>query len=147
MFGYEGSDFDSMEDVFDIFTKPSRNASNYIFNDYIIKPIHPISHNDFTPILFDVGNSDSRFWTVPNSIRIHLEAKVTFKDGYPIYSTEKLSLQDIMYHSLFQQIETRINNIPISNHARTYPFRAISHCINSFQTDSKKPLQQSEVFF
>ena len=61
MFGYEGSDFDSMEEGFDIFTKPSRNASYYIFNDYIIKTRHHISHNDFNPILFDVGNSDSRF--------------------------------------------------------------------------------------
>ena len=61
MFTYEGSDFDSMEEEFDIFTKPSRNASNYIINDYIIKPKHPISHNDSNPILLDVGNSDSRF--------------------------------------------------------------------------------------
>ena len=93
MFGYEESNIDSMEEGFDIFTKPSRNASNYIFKDYIIKPSHPISHNDFNPILFDVGNSYSRFWTVPNSIGVHLEAKVTLQDGSPI-SSERLSLQD-----------------------------------------------------
>ena len=46
MFRYEGSDFESMEEGFDIFTKPSRNASKYIFNDNILKPRHPISHND-----------------------------------------------------------------------------------------------------
>ena len=66
MYRYEGSDIDLMEEGFDIFTKHSRNTSNYIFNDYIIKPRHPISHNDFNPNLFDVRNSDSRFWTVPN---------------------------------------------------------------------------------
>ena len=97
MYRYEGSDFESMEEGFDIFTKPSRNASNYIFNDYI-------------------------------------------------FPTEKLSLQDLVCHSLFQQIETRINNVPISVHARLYPFREISHCIYSFQTDSKKTLLQSEGF-
>ena len=52
MYGYEGSDFDSMEEGFDIFNKPLRNASNYIFNDYIIKPSHPISNNDFDPYVF-----------------------------------------------------------------------------------------------
>ena len=85
-----------MEEGIDIFTKPSIHASNYIFNDCIMKPIHPISHNDFNPILFDVGNSDS--------IRNHLEVKVTLQDGSPISSTEKLSLQDLVCHSLFQQI-------------------------------------------
>ena len=79
-----------MEEGFDIFTKTSRNASNDIFNDYIIKTRHPISHNYFNPILFDVGNSDSRFWTVPNSIRIHREAKVTLQDVSTIFSTETL---------------------------------------------------------
>ena len=81
------------------------------------------------PILFDVGNSDSTFWTVPNSIRIHLEAKVTLQDGSPISPTEKLSLHNLVFHLLFQQIETRINNVPISDHARLYHFRAISHCL------------------
>ena len=94
---------------------PSRNASNYIVNDYIIKPGHPISHNDPNPIIFNVENSDSRIWTVPNSIRIHLEAKVTLLDGYPISPTHKLSLQDLLCHLLFQQIETRINNVAISD--------------------------------
>ena len=96
-----------IKEGFDVFTKPSRYALNYIFNDYIIKPKYPISHNDFNPILFFVGNFDSIFWTVPNSIRIHLEAKVTLQDGSPISSTEKLSVQD---------------NVPISNHARLYSF-------------------------
>ena len=38
---------------FDIFTKTSKTASNYIFNDYIIKPIHLITQNDFNPIIQD----------------------------------------------------------------------------------------------
>ena len=90
---------------FDIFTKPSRDAPNHIFNDYIMKLRHSISHNKFNPILFYFGNSDSRFWTVPNTIKNHLEAKVTLQDGSPISLTDKLSLQDFVCHSLFQQIE------------------------------------------
>ena len=144
---YEGSDLDSMEEGFDIFTKPSRNASNYIFNDYIVKPTHPISRNDFNPIFLDVENSDSRFWTMPNSIRIHLEAKETLQDRSPISPSEKISLQDLVCHSLFQQIEIRINIVPISDNATSYLLRAISHCIYSFQTDSKKTLLPSEGFF
>ena len=27
-----------------------------IFNDYLIKPRHPISHNDFNPVIFDIGS-------------------------------------------------------------------------------------------
>ena len=109
-----------MEEWFDIFTKHSRNASNSIFNEYIITPRHPISHIDFNPIFVYVVNSDSRFWKMPNSIRIHSETKVTLQAGSPISPTEKLSLQDLACHSLFQQIETRIINVPIYDHGRLY---------------------------
>ena len=56
-------------------------------------------------------------------------------------------MQDLVCHSFFQQIETKIKNVPISDNARLYPFRAISHWIYSFQTDSKKTFLQIEVFF
>ena len=74
------------------------------------------------------------------------EVKVTLQDVSQISSIEKLSFQVLVCHLLFQQIETRINNVPISNQARLYPFRAISYCIYSFPTDSKKTLLQSEGF-
>ena len=48
---------------------------------------------------------------------------------------------------VFQQIETRTDNVPISDHARLYRFRAISHCIYSFHAYSKKILLQSDGFF
>ena len=50
---------------------------------------------------------------------INLKAKATLQDAS---STDKLSLQDLVCHSLFQQIEARINNVPIFDHARLYPF-------------------------
>ena len=131
MFGVENSSYDEMEEGFEIFTKPEYNNNQYLFNDYLIKPRHPFSHND-------IGNQDTQNWFIPSSIWINLETKIVKADGTPFNkTTDKLSLQDIVCHSLFQQIETKINRIPVSDHSRLYQFRAIVHCLYSFQMDYK----------
>lgn len=148
MFGIQDENFDQMEEGFDIFSKPKYSHNEYTFNDYLIKPRHPISHNDFNPVIFDIGSHDSRNWFIPSSIRINLQAKITLSDGTPINKdNDKISLQDLVCHSLFQLIEVKINGIPISDHSRLYQWRAIAHSLFSFQTDCKNTLLQSEGFF
>ena len=148
MFGVDSDGFDQMEEGFEIFSKPSQSSNEYIFNDYLIKPRHPISHNDFNPVIFYIGSFDSRHWFIPSSIRINLEGKITHADGSPLDKTkDKISLQDLVCHSLFQQIECKVNGIPVSDHSRLYQWRAIAHSLYSFQTDCKNTLLQSEGYF
>ena len=148
MFGIDTEEFDQMEEGFEIFSKPAQSTNEYIFNDYLIKPRHPISHNDFNPVIFDIGSFESRHWLIPSSIRINLVGKITHSDGTELDKTkDNISLQDLVCHSLFQQIECKINGIPISDHSRLYQWRAIAHSLYSFQSDCKNTLLQSEGFY
>ena len=148
MFGIDADEFDQMEEGFEIFSKPAQSSNEYIFNDYLIKPWHPISHNDFNPVIFDIGSFDSRHWFIPSSIRINLAGKITHSDGSDLdKSKDKISLQDLVCHSLFQQIECKVNGVPVSDHSRLYQWRAIAHSLYPFQSDCKNTLLQSEGYY
>ena len=146
IFGQGDNEFESSDSPFNLFTKPTYNNDYYSWNDYTYKSKNPIQNSQHNPIVFEFGGEDSRAYTLLHSLRIDGSLKVTHSDGTDLEADEKISPCNLFPHSLFQTIDIKINNQPISDHARLYPHRAFLHTLLSYSKEAKEETQMCEYF-
>ena len=144
LFGLGDNEFEASDTNFDLFSKPTLNNDFYTYNDFTFKPKHPIQNSEHNPIVFEI--EDSRNYSILPSIRIDGKLKVTHADGSDLTEDEKVSPCNLFPHALFQTIDIKVNNQPISDHARLYPHRAFVHCLFSYSEEVKKNTQICEYF-
>ena len=137
IFGIGENNFESQDSAFNLFTKPSLNNDFYTFNDYTFKPKHPIQNTEFNPVVFEIGNEDSRNFTLLNTLKVSGKVRVLHADGTNLASGEKISVANLLPHSLFQSIDVKINGQPVSDHARLYPHRAFIQTLFSYSQETK----------
>lgn len=146
IFGIGDNHFETEDTDFDFFSKPTLNNDYYAFNDYTYKPKNPIQSTEHNPIIFEIGNEESRLYTLLHTIRIDGQIKVSHADGTPLAPSEKVSVTNLMPHALFQSIDIKINSQPVSDHARLYPQRAYVHALYSFSKEVKDVNLLSEFY-
>ena len=117
IFGVGDNSFEASDTPFDLFSKPVLNDDYYTYNDFTFKPKNPIQNSEHNPIVFEVGNEDSRNYTLLHTIRVDGQIRVVHADGSNLSLDEKVSTVNIFPHALFQTIDVKINNQPISDHA------------------------------
>ena len=137
IFGVGENDFETTDTDFDFFSKPTFNNDFYNFNDYTYKPKNPIQSTEHNPVIFEIGNDESRLYTLLQTLRIDGQIKVSHTDGTPLGASEKISVTNLMPHALFQSVDIKINSQPVSDHARLYPHRAYVHALYSFSKEVK----------
>ena len=146
LFGVGSNDFEASDTDFDLFSRPRLNNDFYLYNDFTFKPKHPIQNSEHNPVVFEIGNDDSRNYTLLSSVRIDGKIKVTYADGTNLSLGEKVSPSNLLPHSLFQTVDVKINGQPISDHARLYPHKAYIHSLFSYSEEVKKNTQICEYF-
>lgn len=72
--------------------------------------------------------------------------RVIQKDGSNIDSLEKISIVNTPVHSLFENVGVMLNDTPISDHARAYPFKAFFTQMFSYSAQVKKHNLEVEYF-
>ena len=146
IFGVGDNAFETRDTEFDLFSKPSYNNDYYSYNDFTFKPKNPIQNSEHNPIVFEIGNDDSRNYTLLNTLRVSGKIKVVHADGTDLALGEKVSVTNLLPHTLFQSIDIKINGQPVSDHARLYPHRAFIHCLFSYSEETKKYNQLCEYY-
>ena len=73
--------------------------------------------------------------------------KVVHSDNTDLDPDEEVSVSNIFPHALFQSIDIKINNTPVSDHARLYPHRAYIHALYSYSKEVKDITQLAECYF
>ena len=144
IFGVGENFFEAQDSPFNLFSKPTFNNDYYSFNDYTFKPKNPIQNSEVNPIFFEI--EDTRNYTLLSTIRVDGQIRVLHADGTSLKAGEKVSTVNLFPHSLFQTIDIKINQVPVSDHARLYPHRAYAHALYSFTHETKKNTQLSEFY-
>ena len=147
VFGIGNNVFETHDTEFDLFSKPVLNSDSYSWNDYIFKPKNPIQNTDHNPVTFEIGGDDCRNYTLLPSIRVDGQVKVVHSDNTDLDPDEEVSVSNIFPHALFQSIDIKINNTPVSDHARLYPHRAYIHALYSYSKEVKDITQLAECYF
>lgn len=127
LYGHGDNIVDSEGDAWDIFSNPKAQDICYNWNEFTVKSKHPIQNSEFNPIHFDIGSADSRWYTMLDTLWCDGEIKVTMSDGANLAAGASVAPVNIFPHTLFQSIGIKINDQPISDHARLYPFRLVEH--------------------
>ena len=129
----------------DVFSKYSE-AELYTGSKYIpIKTVNAIQQAG--PFLFEIGGHDSKDFVVLKSFRLTIKLRITNEDGSSLNDGAAVSVVNSFGHSLFENITTKINNVPISDHARLYPYKAYIQQCYSFSSAVKKSNLNCEYYF
>ena len=120
----------------DILTK-YREANLYSRAKYVpLRPLQALS--DEGPYQFMVGSRTTSDVVMLKSLRLNIKFKVVKLDGANISSSEAVSIVNTMGHSLFENISVKLNDVPISDHARLYQYKAFIQQMYSYSNEVKK---------
>ena len=105
-------------DVFSVpLTQTSIEYGNYV--EY-----HPLSSiMDLGPIEFDVSSSGQNYFDFANT-QLLFKAKITRGNGDDISDADHVGGVNLFLRSLFQQVDVSLNDVQVSQSARTYTYRA-----------------------
>ena len=71
-----------------------------------------------------IGSRTSTDVVMLKSLRLNIKFKIVKLDGSNLPATEAVSVVNTMGHSLFENISVKLNDTPISDHARLYQYKA-----------------------
>jgi hypothetical protein len=129
-------------DLFSVLpTQTSIESSNYI--DY-----HPIASltNDTSPIEFYVGGSGQDYIDL-SATQLYVRAEIVRPNGQPIEDASEVGPINLFLHSLFADVEIKLNDVAISNSSSTYPYRAYLETLLSYGTTAKQSQLTSSVYY
>lgn len=101
---------------------------------------------DDGPIEFVIPRSDEDFYDWDDhTLEIHL--KVTKVGGQALPTGEKVSLVDLPLHSLFSQVDTKLNDKVVSSSTATYAYKANLEKRLNYATETKASQFSSELCY
>ena len=128
----------------DILTK-YREANLYSRAKYIpLRPLNAIS--DEGPYQFMIGGISNPDAIMLKSLRLTVKFKVVKIDGTNIGANEKVSIVNTPVHSLFENVGCKLNDTPISDHARMYHYKAFIQQMYSYSNEVKKHNLECEYY-
>ena len=105
----------------DVISVPHTQAS-IEYGNYV--EYHPLSSiTDSRPIEFDVSSSGQKYLDFANT-QLLVKAKITRGNGDDITDANYVEGVNLFLHSLFQQVDVSLNDVQVSQSARTYAYRA-----------------------
>ena len=128
----------------DLFTVPPTNISmeRSLVTEYI--PISSISDN--SPIEFNIPGGED--YIDLGRTFLYLKAKVVnSKDNKVLEATAKVGPINLWLHSLFSQVDVKMNGKLVTPSINTYPYKAYLETLLSYGTDAKETRLSSELWF
>lgn len=131
----------SQLDLFNVpLTQTAIEASTY--TEY-----HPISSiSDGCPIEFSIGGSGLDYLD-PQSIQLVVRAQITNADGTVIADDAQVAPVNLFLHSLFSQVDIKLNERLISSANNTYAYRSYLETLLSYGSDSKKSQLTAAMYY
>jgi hypothetical protein len=129
----------------DIFAVPPTQTSieSGSFVEY-----HPISslNNDGSPIEFVISGSGADYIDLSHSL-ICVKAEITRSNGEPLEATSQVGPVNLFLHSLFSDIEIKLNDVLITNSSNTYAYRAYLETLLSYSPAAKQSQLTASLYY
>jgi hypothetical protein len=107
-------------------------------------PVSAIAH--MLPLEFNVsGNGDS--YIDINNIQLYVRAKITRANGNVIDQTDQVGPVCLPLHSLFSEVDLKLNDALVTSTNSTYPYRAYLETLLSFSSDTKASQLTSALYY
>src|SRR5215470_13219495 len=119
----------------DLFSVPPTQTSIESGTWVEYTPVSTIAHG--LPIEFVVLGSGTDYINLANTM-LYVAAKITKEDGSNIADTDQVAPINLTLHSLFSEVDIKLNDTMISRTNNTYPYRAFIETLLSFGSEAKK---------
>jgi hypothetical protein len=121
-------------------TQTSIESGSYV--EY--NPISSIS--DGTPIEFVVGGSGQDYIDLANT-QLYVRTQIVRADGVAIDNNDHVGPVNLLLHSLFSEVEVKLNDTLVSSTNNTYAYRAYLETLLSFGPAAKKSQLTSALYY
>ena len=140
----------SIDDSLDLFSKPASIDMFHSSKIVTYKPLHAI--NETGPYKFIISSASPREFIQLHSLRVSLQFHIVENDGTPLGVNltdelkDKVSIVNCPGHSLFENVNVRLCDTPISQGNRLYGWKAFMQETLSYSSATQKANMQAEMF-
>lgn len=128
----------------DIFSVPPTQTSVEIGG---VVEYHPISSiSDSAPIEFNIGGSGQDYLDLANT-QLYVRAQIVRANGTPIDNTHNVAPTNLWMHSLFSEVDVKLNDTLVTSTNNTYSYRAYLETLLSYGPAAKKSQLTSVMFY
>ncbi len=128
----------------DLFSVPPTQTSIESGGWVEYNPISSIT--DATPIEFVIGGSGQDYVDLANT-QLFVRAKITRAGGEAIAPAHHVGPVNLLLHSLFSEVELKINDTLVTSTNNTYPYRAYIETTLSYGPAAKKSQLTASLFY
>ena len=128
----------------DLFTVPATQTSIESGRWIEYNPISGLA--DGVPIEFVVGGSGQDYIDLINT-QLYVRAEITQGNGQAIDNTHHVAPINLLLHSLFSEVDVKLNDTLISSTNNTYPYRAYIETLLSYGPSAKHSQLTSAMFY
>ena len=127
----------------ELFTVPPTNISmeKGIYVEGM--PISTLTHG--SPIEFNISSSEE--YIDVGRTMLYIKAKITKTDNKVLDADQKVGPINLWLHSLFSQVDIKLNGKLITPSVNTYPYRAYLETLLSYGSDAKESQLTSELWY
>src|SRR6267154_215520 len=128
----------------DLFTVPPTQTSIESGGWVEFNPISSLA--DGVPIEFVVSGSGQDYIDLANT-QLYVKAEITQGNGQPIDNTHQVGPINLLLHSLFSEVDFKLNDTVISSTNNTYPYRAYIETLLSYGPAAKNSQLTSALYY
>jgi len=128
-------------DIFSVpLTQTSIESGSYV--EY--NPISTLT--DGTPIEFVISGSGQDYIDLANT-QLYVKLSVRKADGTPVVANNKVGPVNLLLHSLFAEVDVKMNDVLITSTNNTYAYRAYLETLLSYGAEAKTTQLASSLYF
>ena len=127
----------------ELFTNPPINIAMDSGAYAVHRPVTALT--DDSPLEFQVTASPEEYLDLGRT-KLHLKVKVTNVDGSNLAGDAKVSTSNLLMHSLFSQVDCKLNETLVSPSVNTYPYKAYLEKLLSYDRASKESWMSAEFY-
>jgi len=109
---------------------------------------HPIASitNDSSTIEFVIPGSGQDYCDLA-STQLYVRAEITKATGLPLAATDEVGPVNLFLHSLFSDVEIKLNDVSVTSSNNTYPYRAYLETLLSYAPPAKQTQLTSAMYY
>ena len=127
----------------DIFSVPPTQTSIESGNYVEYNPISSI--NDGSPIEFVISGSGQDYIDLANT-QLYVKLDVRKADNTPIVAADQVGPINLLLHSLFSEVDVKLNDVLITSTNNMYAYRAYLETLLSYGSDAKSSHLSSALY-
>ena len=136
--------FECSSPPLDLFTTPMTQTSVESGSWAEFNPVSAIT--DTMPIEFDISGAGTSYIDLSQT-QLIVRAQLVKGDGTAIGNTSHVAPCNLLLHSLFSEVDAKLNGTLITSSNNTYPYRAYIETLLSYGCDAKNSQLTSALYY